>query len=198
MLICLILALRVRLHIVYSDKLYVYLGILFVKIKLFPSENKKKKPKKQSKKKEEYKMPILKDIKDAQPTSDSLVDKINSVGEIISIFFKAFKKQLNVKLAKIHITIATDDAAKTAIMYGAVSGAVACIIDLIDEITNLKELKKSSISIEPDFVSDKSNIDLNIVLSISIFTALKVALKSFINYIILKNKKQILNSKGKL
>ena len=93
---------------------------------------------------------------------------------------------MRVKLARIHITVATSDAAKTAILYGVVSGAAACLVDLLDEITNLSRIKKSSIIIEPDFVSEKSNISINITLSISVFGALRTLVKTLFRYIRLK------------
>ena len=93
------------------------------------------------------------------------------------------------KLAKIHVKVATPDAAQTAILYGAVSAIVANILELIDSYTNLKSLKKDTISIEPDFIANESDIGINISLSISVLGALVTLAKTFWKYTILKNKK---------
>lgn len=194
--ICLILSLRIKLQIIYEDELKVYLKILFFKIQILPDKNKKFNISKfKRKKKQSSPAYILKDIKEAEPTSDSIIDKLNSVREIISIFFDSFHKHLHVKLTKIHVKVASSDAAKTAILYGTASTAVACVVDLIDEITNLHRLKESSISVEPDFLSDKTDIKLNIMLYISVAGAIKVLLKSLINYYISNNQTQINNRK---
>lgn len=168
----------------------MYLRILFFKIQILPDNDKKLDLSKFKKKKKTPSVPIIKDIKDAETDSPSLLDKLNSIREIISIFFDAFKSHLHVKLTKIHVSVATDDAAKTAILYGAVSTAVACIVDLIDDITNLKPPKDSSIFVEPDFLSSKTDIDLNITLYVSVLGAINVLMKSLIRYYTLNNRKE--------
>ena len=169
--------------------------ILFLKIQLLPDDKKRFKPSKLRKKKKDSPIPLVKDIQKADPNSSFIIDKLNSVREIISIIINTFHKRLHVKLTKIHIRVATPDAAQTAIIYGAVSTVVVCIIDILDDITNLKQLKNSSISVEPDFLSEKTDIKLNILLYISVFGAIKVLMKSFIKYYATKDKSQINNRK---
>lgn len=168
----------------------MYLRILFFKIQILPDKDKKFYISKFKKKQKNAPITIIKDIKDAETDSPSLLDKLNTIREIISIFFNAFRTHLHVKLSKIHVSVATNDAAKTAVLYGAISGAVACIVDLIDEITNLKPLKDSSISVEPGFLSSKTEIDLNITLYITVFGAIKSLMKSLIQYYTLNNRKE--------
>ena len=187
----LILSLRASINIVLDNELFVYLRILFIKIRLFPSKKKKFDPKKherkQNKKANKPKV-VLKELNANSDQELGVLDKINSFKDMISVIFKAFGKYLHVKLAKIHITVATGDAAQTAILYGAVSGAVACIIEIIDNITNLKKIKSSSVLIAPDFVSQKSEVKINITLSLSVYGALVTLAKSLWRYVILKNK----------
>ncbi len=190
LLIGLILSLRINLHIIYEDNLKVYLRILFIRLEILPNTSKVFGFNKQKKKKKELPVRVVKDIKDADSTSPSVLDKLNSIREIISILSEAFHNHLHVKFSKIHIRVATGDAAKTAILYGAVSTAVACIIDMIDDIANLKPLKESSVSVEPDFLSEKTDIKLNIVLYMSVAGTIKTLLQSFIKYYSLKDKTQ--------
>ncbi len=190
MFICLVLSLRIKLQIIYNDTLFVYLRILFFKIQILPDKDKKFNISKFKKKKKKPSVPVIKDIKDAETDSPSIIDKLNSIREIISIIFDAFRSHLHVKLTKIHVSVATKDAAKTAIFYGAVSGAVACIVDLLDDITNLKPPKESSISVEPDFLASKTEIDLNITLYVSVWGAIKILMKSLIQYYTLNDRKE--------
>ena len=187
--ICLILSLKINLHIIYEEQLKIYLRVLFIKLEILPNTSKIFNFSKQEKK---HDLPtnIIKDIKDANSPSPSILDKLNSIRDILSILFEAFHKHLHVRLSKIHINVATGDAAKTAILYGAVSTAVAVIIDIIDEIANLKPLKESSVSVEPDFLSEKTDVRLNIVLYMSVAGAIKVLLQTFIKYYSLKDNTQ--------
>ncbi len=195
LLICLVLSLKIKLHIIYEDELLVYLKILFIKIKLIPDTNKKFDIGKLTHRKKTSSTAVISDIKKAAPTSPSTLDKLNSVRDILSIIFKSFHRNITVKVTKIHIKVATPDAAQTAILYGAVSTVVACILDLIDDITKLKPLKESSTLVEPDFLSEKTDIKLNILLYVSVFNTIKVLIKSFINYYSMKDKTQIYNRK---
>ena len=184
----LVLSLRVNLHIRYEDELKVYIKILFFKIEILPNTSKIFNGFKKNKEKPTH---IIKDIKDADTSSESIVDKLNTIRDILSILSESFHKHLHVKLSKIHVRVATGEAAKTAILYGAISTAVACIIDAIDEIANLKPIKDSSVSVEPDFLSEKTKIKLSISLYMSIAGIISVLMSSFIKYYSLKDKTQI-------
>ncbi len=195
LLICLILSLRINLHIIYENEPKVYLRILFIKLEILPNTSKIFGFNKQQEKKKDLPTHVLKDIKDADSTSPSIIDKLDSIRNILLILAESFKKHLHVRLSKIHIRVATSDAAKTAILYGAVSTAVACIIDIVDDIANLKTLKESSVSVEPDFLSEKTDIKLNIILYMSVIGTIKVLLHSFIKHYALNDKTQINNRK---
>ena len=184
----LVLSLRVNLHIRYENELKVYIKILFFKIEILPNTSKIFDGFKKNKEKPTH---IIKDIKDADTSSESIVDKLNTIRDILSILSESFHKHLHVKLSKIHVMVATGEAAKTAILYGAISTAVACIIAVIDEITNLKPIKNSSVSVEPDFLSEKTKIKLSISLYMSIAGIISVLMSSFIKYYSLKDKTQI-------
>ncbi|MGM9632118.1 MAG: DUF2953 domain-containing protein [Eubacteriales bacterium] len=192
MLICLALLLKVSVNFVYEDSLLVYLKILFIKIRLFPARKKKfnaKKYEKKKKKKADRPTHIVKEKKPQTNTKPSLTENINLITDIISVFLKTFSKHLHIKLAKIHIKVASPDAAQTAILYGAVSGSVAVLVDVLNGITNLDSLRSSSISVEPDFISEKPEAKINISLSFRVYGALAVIIKLLIRYIKHKFKK---------
>lgn len=165
--------------------------VLFIKYYLFPEQKKKfsiKKYEKKQQKKQDNAKPVLKQQKpdDKKP---SILDEIKLIKEVLSTALNAASKYLHVKISKLHIKVATDDAANTAILYGAVSGAVAGIIELIDSYTNLKRLKKCAVIVEPDFLNDKTEVKLNISLSLSVFGALVILAKTLWRYNTLKYKK---------
>ncbi len=187
--IAMVLSLRVTLNIVYRDKLSIYLRVLFIKVQLYPTKEKKfnaKKHEKRLKKKKNKSNPVIRDNSQEEKPPATITDNIKLVTEILSVFFKALPRHLHVKLAKLHIKVATGDAAQTAILFGAVSGAVACLVELLDSITNLSRLKTKSISIVPDYLSDKSDVDINLSLSINSFGAIATLGKLLWKFIMLK------------
>ena len=190
-IIILLLLLRAELHIVYENELSVYVRVLWFKYFIYPEQSEGFNEKKYDKKQKKKKKSGLTTLKSSESIKNkpSLIDKLNIIKEVLSVVFKAFKKHLHVKVAKLNVTVATDDAAKTAILYGAVSGIVASIVELLDSFTKLSPLKNRSVSVESDFVSDKSRADINITLSISVFGALATLSKVFWRYTVLKNSK---------
>ena len=184
----LLLSTKIILRIKYDDKLIAYIRILFIKIPLYPKEERKKryphsmsrrkakKIKESLSKKEKKPSKKSKDEKEKSEKKDK--NDILSIISIITAFVKNFlKKFLNsarIKVAKLHVTVATDEAAKTAVMYGAVSQSVNVLFPMLEGIKNFKKLpKEKDLSVEPDFLSDKSRIDADITLYVRVGGALK-------------------------
>lgn len=179
------------MHIIYEDNLKIFIRVLFVKYTIFPQKKAKfdeRKYAKKHSKKDEPPKPQIKHKGDIEK-NHTLLDKLNLIKEILSVFLKSFSKYINVRIKKLYIRVASNDAAQTAILYGAVSAIVANILELIDSYTNLKSLKKGTVSVEPDFIANESDIGINISLSISVLGALVTLAKTFWKYAILKNKK---------
>ena len=178
------------MHIIYDDELRIYVRVLFIKYYIYPEKKKKFNAKKHDKKKAEAskpKEPVIKQKSEVDKKS-SLLDKILLIKDVLSVVFKTFPSYLRVKVATLDLKVGSPDAAQTAIMYGAISGAVAGIIDLIDSYSNLKLLKNSSVTVEPDFLSEKCEAKINISLSTSVFGALVTLAKTFWKYVTMKNK----------
>ena len=187
------LSIRGSIHIVYENDLKVYFKVLFFKFWLFPEGKIKFDPKKYEKiLKGEKSSPqaIMDEIKQ-ESKKNSLIENIKLISNLVSSLLHFCAPYMRVKLAKLHIRVGTDDAAKTAILYGAVSAAAACLIDNIDEFTRLHKLKRKSVIIEPDFLSEKTEAKINISLSISIFGAIATALKMMLKY---SNKFSVINT----
>ena len=195
-LVALILATKATINIVYEDQLKIYLKVLFLKFRLYPERKKKFNIRAYEKKQKKEQNPLnIKLIDSSKANAKAgIVDNIKTISSILSVLFKTFTKHLHVKLAKIHIKIATPDAAQTAILYGAASASLAYVVELLDSYTKLHTIKERSIYIEPDFLSEKSEIKINISLSLSVFGALITIINTVIKYYTLKetnNRKEI-------
>ena len=134
--------------------------------------------------------------KEKDETALTLVDNINAGVSALGKFFYQFGKRLRIDVTKIVITVATGDAASTAIMYGAVISAVNVLIELLQKITNLEGLKKAEIDVKCDYLSDKTKADVHVAVSLRvwhIFDFLIAALRAF-----LKKRKLIRRAKIRL
>lgn len=134
--------------------------------------------------------------KEKSETDLTLVDNINAGVAALGKFFYQFGKRLRIDVAKIVITVATGDAASTAIMYGAVISAVNVLIELLQKIMNLNGLKDAEIDVKCDYLGSKTKADIHVALSLRvwhIFDFLIAALRAF-----LKKRKKIKTAKVRL
>ena len=190
LLIALLLSTKVLLHIRYEESLTVYLRVLFIKIRLYPSkkENKKyphsmskrkaqkikdslqKKPKKKPKKRKSKKKEKEKEPKEAP----DLISIVSIITNFVKSFIRIFAGSVRIRSSRLHIVVATEDAADTAIAYGALTQAINLLFPLLDGIKTFKHLPRGKeLSVRADFLSDTSKIDANIELYIRAGSALK-------------------------
>lgn len=96
--------------------------------------------------------------------------------------FKSFGKHLRIKFARLHITVATGDAAKTATSYGAMCAAVTTLVELLEKLRGFS-MDDQQISVNCDFLEEKSYADVHIEVGLRVwhvFAMLFSAIKGFI------------------
>ncbi len=89
-----------------------------------------------------------------------------------------FGKHLRVRVARLHLAVATGDAASTAILYGAVSQTVAYTAALLDSTSTLKNPAKSDVRIYADYLSEKTSADIEIGFSLRVWQLLDILFRS--------------------
>lgn len=168
-------------RIKYDRELRLYIRIGFADIKILPKKKKirvsdyskknmeraekkrlsklkkkeKKKPQKGAVKAEEKEsielIKRLKDSKTRSKTVDMLID-------MVLIVLDNLGKRLKISFAVLHCTVGGKDPAATAITYGAVCAAAGNLLSLLSLYTNLEKTKKTSISVVPDFLAEKTKV----------------------------------------
>ena len=81
---------------------------------------------------------------------------------------KRFGRYLRIEIGRICITAGGEDAAKTAQIHGIACAAVADLLELIDQTMHLKYRSGCEIWVRPDFTAEKTEIDLDLTLSLRI------------------------------
>lgn len=190
LLIALLLSTKVLLHIRYEESLTVYLRVLFVKIQLYPSKKEKKKhphsmskrkaqkikdslqkkPKEEPKKRKSKKKEKEKEPKEAP----DLISIISIITSFVKSFLRLFAGSVRIRSSRLHIVVAAEDAADTAIAYGALTQAINLLFPMLDGIKTFKHLPRGKeLSVRADFLSDTSKIDADVELYIRVGSALK-------------------------
>ncbi len=200
-----IASLRAEVLIAYSDELVLTVRVLGIPIKILPKKKKKvklsayskknrakyeaslkekaiKKAKKKSEKKKK------KDEAKAKKAADKAAGKekpkkplgetINMIRDLVAVAVLRFAKHLRIRVARLHIGVATGDAASTAILYGTVAPAVACIAAYLDSTSTLRHPAKSDIDIHADYLSEKMQIDIEIGFSLCVWQLFDILFKT--------------------
>lgn len=196
--IALLLSTKIILRIKYENSLVIYLRILFVKIPLYPKKEKKKQyphsmsrrkaqkikdslSKKKKKKKADKKGEKEKGKKEDKYDILSIISIITS---FVKTFLKLFVRSARIKASKLHIIIASENAAKTAILYGAATQTTDVLFPMLESIKTFKKLPSGKdLSIETDFLVDKPSVKADITIYVRVGGILKAvigaAIKAF-------------------
>lgn len=105
-------------------------------------------------------------------------DILKAIHLLISTFFDRYSKFLSVRTVKLHIGVATGDAASTAIMYGVIVQGVTYLLEVINNITNLKSLRYSDVNVYPDYTAETIKMDIKIILKLPVWCAFSLLLHS--------------------
>ena len=188
-LLLLISMLTAHAVIEYQDDVTLTLSVLFFKIPLFPAKKKKvrisdyslnsikkrKKKKTQNKKKKSTaSVPKPKEEK-------GILEKLENVQKLLSVLFRNTFGHLKIRASRIRIQVGTGDAASTAILFGAVNGALAAVFETLDHFGKLKSKKQDVIDVTPDFLAEKTTADIRIDFSLRVWQILDIAIKTFVS-----------------
>lgn len=97
----------------------------------------------------------------------TLTEKLTLVRKLLVALLRATGKHLYLRAARLHIRVATGDAATTAIAYGAVSGGVALILTVLGKFTVL-HAAPPDVAVIADYLGEKPHIDARVVFSMRV------------------------------
>ena len=180
--------LRFRLTVTLRDEVEVTLRILCFTLRRYPRrkpikwknyspkkaariERKKAKKlaKKEAKKAKKRTKGKVKDhlLDNETEQKTTLAEKIRMIRALCAVLFRKTQKHLRLHAARLHISVATGDAAKTAVLYGAVCQALVYLLAMLDRITHLKAATPD-VAVSPDFTGERSAADVRLVLSLRV------------------------------
>ena len=107
-----------------------------------------------------------------------------SVGETLSLVTHLVKEIAKITKGKFHlcihkltISVGSEDAATTAILYGSLSGLLAGLLDFLDANYIPTKIDRDGVSISPDFTSEKCTGKISLTISTTIFYLLLILAK---------------------
>lgn len=192
--VILLLSLRVRLILLYQDTLRVRLRVAVFGKTLLPAgppdprkfspAYSKKKAARAARKRAKKEARARKKAKKRSTTggtpsaslrhgiaSLSLPEKLELVRALLSALIRATRKRLKLRAAKLHLFVASEDAATTAILCGTVSAALAGVLATLEAVCDLTA-HPPDVAVIPDYLAEKPRADIKIVCSMRLLGAL--------------------------
>ena len=188
LLIALLLISKVKVYVCYDDSARVYARYLFVRLSLFPKKPKVKKEKKR-KKKPKTDTEIVK--QDEKAKEKSLVAKLWEVRSVLIETLKRFFNKLHFRFITLKARVACSDAAKTALAYAGVNQGISYIIEILRNVSNVEPANRADISVQSDFISQKSEFECKIQLHIRVYSLIYVGFCAIIDYFKFKSTKEV-------
>ena len=187
----LLFTLPLHVKITANDDVSVVARVLFIRYSLFPMTKRRKKPKKKKGGKGKGASPAPRKKKKAKKTKKKRTKKelwhlIRLLFKIVTAVLKKMPRSVRIRLETFEITVATGDAAKTAVLYGAVSGLAWNLFDLLRNHIDFKVRKNASVGVEADFLGEKSKANIKIDFSTNLGKVLVLLLTAGIAFV--KNK----------
>ncbi len=196
-----LLTLKATVTVEYSGEVALFVRVLFIKIRVLPSKEKKyshsmsakkaarlkaklekkdqkKRAKKAEKKrqKDEKKQALARgEVKKEKKTPAEILDIISLVSNLVKQVVGKFFGHLRIKLTRIRLRIGTGDAAMTALTYGAVTQSINVLFPLLESVKQVKFPRGDQIDITPDFTAEESEIDICISFSLRVWHLFHVA-----------------------
>ena len=190
-----VMMIRAEAVISYADEFGLCLKIIGLKIRIFPKKPKKvrirnysvkriearrrkearaaeKKAKKEAKKAQKKKA-----AKEKKEKPD-IIRTLKIISSALSVAVKRFGKHLKIRIARLHIAVATGDAASTAILYGGIVQAVCYIASLLDASSTLRAPAKADVDVHADFLAESTKADVEIGFSLRLWQLLDVAFRA--------------------
>lgn len=124
-----------------------------------------------------------------------LLGTVNYFFNILSLVFKKVKwlvKHIKFRKFDFNLSIATDDAAKTAIRYGEVCSVIYPIISLLQTQTNLK---LENVDIKADFDNSNSMLKTSILAKVRLIICIIAVAVLLFEYLKLQNKESEKNER---
>ena len=191
LLLLLCLLARVRIVLVYKKEARAYIRYLFLRFPLYPPKKKRVRISDFSyenlKKRKKKTAASNASRKPQSPTQKKPKNPISAFYRVLKVLYPRLLRHFRIDATRIHITVGTGDAAKTAIAYGVVSQSVAYICAILDQHTNFRAGHKSAIAVIPDFTAETFSADCKISASLQLWQVIRLGIYFFAKLI--ENKK---------
>ena len=108
-------------------------------------------------------------------SGEPLISQISSVAELVSLISRRTLSHARVTVDALAITVATSDAARTALLYGAACSALAFLTEALHQFSHLHISHPERYGVCADFSSEHSRADVRIHFRLRVHHVIRIA-----------------------
>lgn len=121
---------------------------------------------------------------EAKPTPPSdkapLADKIAFITDLATALLRRSLSHARVRVDRLTVTVGSSDAAKTAILCGVISPALAFLLETLEQFSHLHISQDTLVGVAPDFTSEHTRADIRLHFRLHVVHLLDIALHALI------------------
>ena len=152
-----------------------------VRLRNYSPRAMRRKAKKQARKAARKKPPKAAAHPQAPKKEASLSEKISFVSDVARNIFVRTLSHARVKIFRLAVTVGSSDAAKTALLYGAVSPAVAFLLETLEQFSHLKVASGAPVGVQADFTAERCRVDLHLRFRLRIVHLLDILIRTLLH-----------------
>ena len=124
--------------------------------------------------------------KSAKPSADepapNLKENLDMILAILKRAYSLTKGNIRLDFRKLHLRVATGDAASTAIFYGVIVQNAALLLQWINDHFNKIHRRKGDMTIEPDYLSGKPSLEVDLRMRVRLLRAAGIGIGLYRTY----------------
>jgi Ca2+/Na+ antiporter len=171
----------VRLRISYFNELGLKISYLCFSYTIFPQKEKKRQKAAKDKKQKEAKQKkenIFTSVYHEKGLN-GLLHLLKALSNMAGSFFKKIFQHIRASKLSLHVAVADEDAAQTALLYGKVC---AIVYPSFSMLTQTIKCKKFEVAVVPNFKSKKSEIQGSADIKIRVAILLAAVIQALLRY----------------
>lgn len=151
------------------------------------AEKKKRKAREKAARKLQKKQEKANQKKQGVP-SPNLIENMQMILALLKKLYAVTKGKLRIRVHRMHILVGSEDAAKTAILYGAILPSASLLLQWLHTYFAPIARKDGTMRIEPDYLSDKITAEVDLTCILKLRRAIVIALRMLIGFLLEKKR----------
>ena len=112
----------------------------------------------------------------------NIKENLEMILALLKKLYETTRGRIGINFRKMHLTVGSEDAAKTAILYGVIIQSVSYILNFVEEkFTHIKR-KAGAVSVQPDYTATQSSAEIDLICKIKIRHAIAMAVTMLLSY----------------